>query len=120
MTDRFPRERVIYLSGPYTKPDPTKNMNTAAKITLTLEAKGWLVIVPHMNLVRDLITPMPYDYWIDLDLKLLSLCGAWTRFDPSGESPGSELEKAHAEDLGLVIYNDHSEVPDLRARDEAP
>ncbi len=71
------------------------------------------MIVPHLSHLRHLITPRSYGYWLTLDLGLVGLCGAWTRFSSIWDSPGTEQEKQEAIRLGLVIYADYEEVPNL-------
>lgn len=109
-------ERTIYLSGPYTKYDPGANVNMAARMAIMLEQRGWTVLVPHATHLRHLITPMPYEYWIEQDLKLLELAGAFTRFSPQIPSKGADRELMRANELGLKIYPRIEDVPDMRVR----
>lgn len=108
---RVNRDHVIYLSGPYTAPDPARNVHDACLAANELEARGWLVIIPHTSHLRHLITPKPYEYWLKLDLALVGLCGVWTRFAPGRHSEGSDIERTEAERLGLTLYASHVNVP---------
>ena len=108
------RRNTIYLSGPYTAPDVAMNVRAAHKAALELESKGWLVIIPHLFHFRHIIDPMPYEYWMDLDLRFIHICSAWTRFSPELESPGSDRELEEARRCGLTIYLDINQVPNVK------
>lgn len=97
--------KLVYLAGPYSKPDPVENMHRAIKI-----ADGLLDVcvpfIPHLTGTWHMVSPKPYPEWLALDLAYLARCDAVYRFD--GESSGADGEVNHALELGIPIF--HSEA----------
>lgn len=97
---------LVYIAGPYTKPDPVENTHDIMKI-----ADGLLDVcaplVPHLTLFWHVISPKPYREWLDLDLEYLARCDAMLRIP--GESSGADAEVVYAEEHGIpVFYNEGS------------
>jgi len=101
--------RVLYISGPFSHPDPVhgipKNILLASEAALVAWRDGWAVLCPHKNCAGfEHAAGIPYETWIQGDLELLrradAICmvGTWT------ESPGALQEYQLARDIGLPVY----------------
>jgi len=92
--------KLLYIAGPYTKPDPIVNVNAAIRVGMVLyERHLFLPHVPHATMLWHLIEPRPIDYWYDLDAQMLTRCDAFLRLP--GESSGAEMEQDLASAAGL-------------------
>jgi len=94
---------VVYISGPYTHPDPVEGIRNAVKAAERVRELGGVPIVPHLSHLWHLISPHSYDYWLDMDLELVALADVVWRLP--GYSGGADAEVARAEKLGIpVVY----------------
>ena len=85
---------LIYLAGPYTKPDPSINVNHTVRVaSMLMDAKVCWPVVPHLTHLWHTISPRPYEDWMALDLALLERCDGLVRLP--GESPGADRELEH-------------------------
>jgi hypothetical protein len=99
--------KLLYIAGPYTKPDPIINVNAAIRLGMDLyERSLFLPHIPHTTMLWHLIQPRPITYWYDLDAQMLTRCDAFLRLP--GESPGADEEQNLAAAAGLewVRFND--------------
>jgi hypothetical protein len=106
---------LVYIASPYTKGDPAINTHFQAKVFDELMNDG--VVIPFVPLVSHflhLISPRPYQDWIEYDLALIPRCDACLRLDavhvPLGyketRSSGADGEVAECQRLGKpVFYN---------------
>ena len=107
---------LIYIAGPYTKPDPATNVAIACGAWASLRALGIDAYCPHWSHVQQLVVPLPWDEWIAFDLRILARCDALYRLP--GESAGADREEQEARRLGLsVLYAIGDVVAWLRAVD---
>lgn len=100
----FPEMRpVVYVAGPYTKPDPCVNTKRAVAVADTLVANfpGVVPVIPHLSHFWHTMSPKPYSFWTDMDLELLRRCDVMFRFD--GDSPGADGEEQFADHLGIPV-----------------
>ena len=96
---------LVYVAGPYTNPDPMENIHDAVKVGNRLyEEVGVTPIIPHLTGMWHLITPRPYQFWLDYDLEIMRRCDAVYRFP--GESSGADAEVAEAQRLGIPVFFD--------------
>jgi hypothetical protein len=93
---------AVYVAGPYTKPDPCDNTRNACLVADELLALGFLPFIPHLSHLWHLISPKPYETWMDLDMAWLNRCDVLLRMP--GESSGADREVEFAKSLGLPIY----------------
>lgn len=100
---------VIYVSSPLTLGDSAANVHMAIKVAEALINKGHAVIVPQLSLLWQIVSPKPWQYWMDLDVQLVPRCDALFRIP--GESKGADLEVACAREHGLTIYHTVKQVP---------
>lgn len=93
---------VLYVAGPYTRPDPVSNTHMAVKVaTAIYETTEWVPLVPHITLLWHAITPRPLEFWYALDLHHMAKCDAVVRLP--GASTGADREMAYAAEIGMEI-----------------
>ncbi len=103
MTDATPK-KLVYVSGPYTKPDPAQNVWDAVKCADKILEKGYIPVIPHLSHLWHIISPKTYDVWMEIDIALLKKCDIIFRM--SGESPGADQEVDIATMLGIPVIKD--------------
>jgi hypothetical protein len=94
--------RKVFVSGPYSKGHVLDNVRDAIDAANRLWAAGFAPFVPHLNLVWHLVSPKPYEEWLDIDAEWLPACGLLVRLP--GESSGADKEVALAESMGIPVY----------------
>src|SRR5262245_23979197 len=92
---------LVYVAGPYTRPDPVENTHDIVKIADALLDAGFIPVVPHLTLLWHLISPKPYAHWLAYDQHLLARCDAVLRVP--GHSVGATRETELAESLGIPV-----------------
>ncbi len=101
--------RVLYISGPFSDPDPvhgiTRNILQASEAALLAWREGWAVHCPHKNCAGfQHAAGIPYETWIEGDLEFVrrsdAICmvGHWTT------SQGACREYLLAREIGIPIY----------------
>lgn len=108
------RRHTVYVGGPFSAPTPgAKHANClhASNIALRIAQRGHLVHCPH-NATGPWDGQLPYEWFMALDLKLLG-SGAFDTFYYIGSSPGTDRELAVATQMGLTIWRNLDDVPDL-------
>lgn len=98
----------VYISGPYTKGDPVINTRNAIEAGNEILSYGHIPIIPHLTMFWHLLTPRPWQDWIDYDLHLVGLCGIILRLP--GESTGADMEVEEARRLRLVVTHSVEEA----------
>lgn len=102
----------VYVSGPYTAPDPVENTHKAILAADELMDNGFIPYVPHLTMTWHLVKPRPYEDWMTIDLAFVEVCDAVLRIP--GASSGGDREVTYAQSLGIPVY--HSIVELLAAR----
>lgn len=97
-----PSRKYVYLAGPYTHPDPNRNVRAALDDAKILIEAGYIVFVPHLYHLFDLIHPMPYETWMRLDLAWVERCDVLVR--RPGDSSGADREAEYALSLGKPVF----------------
>lgn len=98
-------KKVTYISGPYSAGPLVENVRAACLIASELADTGLIApIVPHANHLWDMLTPRPYEWWINLDMAIIPVCHAVFRLP--GESPGADRETALALHLDIPVFHD--------------
>ena len=109
--------KIIYVAGPYTADTPegiAANVAAAAAVGQELLRRGWAVICPHsMTHNWDIGTGLGYQVFIDQDLALLEKCDAICMVGDWLKSRGSVGEYQRAAELGLDIFTDIEQVPEV-------
>ena len=101
---------LIYIAAPYTHDDPVANTHAVIRIADALLAAGFTPLIPHLTLAWQLVSPKPYDTWLDYDCKLLSRCDAVLRVP--GYSPGATRETTFADRQNIPVIRPWTAAPD--------
>ena len=100
---------IVYVSGPYTASNyraTHRNIEVAEQYTESLWKLGFGVMCPHSNTKHmELRAPkVPYEHYMELDLKLIESCDAIFMLPGWEDSRGSNLEMEHAKALGIPVF----------------
>lgn len=98
----------VYVSGPYSKPDPCENTNRAIMAGNALVDAGFAPFIPHLSHFWHTVSPRPYGDWMRIDLAFVLVCNAFLRLP--GDSPGADIEEAIAKSRGIPIYYSIAEL----------
>jgi hypothetical protein len=109
--------KVVYVSGPYTKPDPCVNVNEHIRAADRLGELGYAPLVPVLSHFWHTMSPHPYEFWIGIDLEFVRRCDAVLRLP--GESSGADRETALAERLRIPVFRSIEELDAEMGRREA-
>lgn len=112
MTDRL----RIYVAGPYSAETEAGNReNTIRAIDAGIEllGKGHFPFIPHLTHYVDrraseLGVDLAWEDYIEWDVTFLECCDAFLHLD---SSPGADLERDHARDIGLPVFESVASVP---------
>jgi hypothetical protein len=99
---------TVYVTGPYTVPDPDVNTVAAISIANSLLDLGFAPFVPHFSHYWNRLFPRDYEEWMQLDFTWLSVCNAM--FWLPGISSGRDRESALAVNEGIPIFDDLNEI----------
>lgn len=94
---------IVYIAGPYTKGDVAQNVRNAILAADHLIGEGHVPYIPHLTHFWHLLSPKPYEFWIDYDLLWLEKCDCILRLQ--GESAGADMEVVEATRLGKPVYH---------------
>jgi hypothetical protein len=109
---------LVFVAGPYSAPTEDgveRNIENAIDVGLALFKRGYYPIIPHV-LVREYYDPedqnglFGYESLMDYTFSLVQKCDALLMIGPS---PGADREREFAEGLGIPIYLELDQVPDL-------
>ena len=120
-TSRPPVVRSV-LTSPETHDDRFENLGGRRDqvqwgfgIADALLKAGFTPLVPHLTMLWDMVSPKPYEEWLDYDRELLARCDALLRVP--GYSVGATRETRFAESLRIPVIRPSSASPEdcLRA-----
>lgn len=109
--------KLIYVAGAYRAEgwhNVFENILKARAAARLLWLKGWAVICPHANSILMDGPDIPAQTFLDGDLEIIQRCDAICMLPGWEKSEGSNMEYAHAIELGLEIYFGVEQVPDDR------
>ncbi len=109
----LPNQHRIYVAGPYRANSPSgvlANIGRADRHGVTCRRKGHYVMVPH-SATRGWEYHFPVDNILELDMDFIRHWATAILYFEASE--GADAELAEAERLGLTIYRDVSEVPNV-------
>lgn len=93
---------LVYLAGPYTKPDPAVNTRNAILLGAEIRDRfGVTVYVPHFSHFEHLLRPQPWERWLQIDLQWVERATVLYRMP--GESAGADIEVAAAKAKGIPV-----------------
>ena len=100
---------LVYISAPYSEPDPVANTHKVIRIADALLAAGFAPLIPHLSLAWHLVSPKPYETWLEYDHELLARCDAVLRVP--GDSFVALQECLFADELGIPVIRSPSSNP---------
>lgn len=95
---------LVYIAGPYTKPDPNHNVHRTVMVAETLIDAGLIPYVPHLHHLWDTISPHNWQYWMRIVTAIIPRVDVMLVLP--GESRGAELEQVIAAKHQIPIYFD--------------
>ena len=71
MTIPYAERPLVYVAGPYTRPDPVENTNTTIRFATKLIDEGYVTpVVPHLTLLWHMVAPRPLEFWYEYDVAM--------------------------------------------------
>lgn len=96
---------LVYVAGPYTRPDPVENTHNSIRLAADLVDEGLVTpYVPHLTLLWHIVLPRPPEWWYEYDYAILRRCDAVFRI--AGESRGADMEVDIARNMGIPVFSD--------------
>lgn len=99
---------LVYIAGPMTKGDRIANQRNAIVAADAVLAAGGVPFVPHLGDMWELVSPKPYETWMEYDFEFVDRADILFRIP--GESDGADREVARAQDRGLCVATCIDEV----------
>lgn len=102
---------LVYVAGPYSKPDPCMNTHHAiwvAEQIIKMTNGEVSPVVPHLTHFWHTMEPHPYEFWLSYDLDLLARCDLVLRCH--GASSGADAEVVKAMEWGIPVVFDVESV----------
>lgn len=94
--------KLVFISGPYTYPDPVINTRLICDAWHVLRNRGFIPFAPHLSLLLHFHEPRDIQFWYDYDIDVMKRCDIVLRIP--GESAGADNEVKIARDLGIPVY----------------
>lgn len=99
----------VYVAGPYAGSGSEMiNIRNACDVGSQLLNRGFYPFVPHLCGFWHFLAPRIREDWTEYLLHWLEVCDAVLRLE--GESPGSDVEVARAEELGIPVFHSIDEL----------
>lgn len=104
------RKPLVYVAGPYRKPEPVINTHKAIRAARDLrDTCGVVPLVPHLTLLEHMVMPeLDDDYWLAAMMDVLRGSDAMYRLP--GFSTGTDAEECEAERLGIPVFYDRQSL----------
>lgn len=102
----------IYIAGPYTKGDVALNVREAIYAGNMVAHRGHIPFIPHLTHFWHMLIPHDIDFWYAYDIEWLKLCEGLLRLE--GESKGADEEERIAREMGLPVFYNVFDIPDLK------
>ena len=93
---------IVYIAGPFTKPDSMYNTRQAIEIAEIVREMGHLPFIPHINIFWHFLYPHNYEYWMDMCFEWLDVCDCLIRLP--GDSPGADREVSYMLEKEKPVY----------------
>jgi nucleoside 2-deoxyribosyltransferase len=93
---------LVYLAGPYTRPDPVENVHKTCKVADVVLEMGAIPFIPHLTHTYHLVSPKPLEFWYEYDIHTMLRCDAVLRL--AGDSTGADKEVSVAVEKGIPVF----------------
>lgn len=105
----FADRPLVYVAGPYVRPDPVENTHKTIATADRLQESGLVTcVVPHLTLLWHMVKPHEPDHWYTYDFAMLARCDALLRLP--GDSTGADNEVAFALERGVSVFHDEDHL----------
>ena len=99
------RGDLVYIAGPYTQGSEGLNVRRAIEMAEFIREHSDLTpIVPHLSHFWNRVHLHNYEYWMSMDLDIVSHCQALFRV--TGKSEGADREVAWAKRKKIPVFYD--------------
>lgn len=102
--DLEPKLPMVYVAGPISTGDYIRNVRAGIDVATRLLRNGIVPFCPHLSAFWDLIEPVSWDEWLEMDKEIIKRCNALFRMP--GASRGGDVEVQFAKGLGLPVFFD--------------
>jgi len=102
------KKLLVYVAGPYSS-NPCHGTREACLAGSILYRAGYTPLVPHTNIVWDIVAPMSEQDWYDYTMDLLAACKPDLLLRLPGISPGSAREARFCEENGIPVFHGMAE-----------
>lgn len=96
------KKKVVYIASPYTRGDCAVNVRNTILMNDELVEAGFLPYWPLSSHFWHLVSPHPYEYWMELDMEWIYRVDYLLRLP--GESSGADAEVKFALGLGIPVF----------------
>lgn len=98
----------IYISGPYTSPDPVANTARAMAVWHRLRDEGLHPICPHLTMLLHMHKQRDWEFWLTYDEEEIDFCDYVIRLP--GDSKGADREVEYAKGRGIGVIYGHTDT----------
>jgi hypothetical protein len=106
-------KKLIYISGPYSKPEGEQEKNVRIAITIADDIQretGLVPFIPHLchYWEQHSKSQRKWEDWMNMDFTYLDKCDCLFRIE--GESKGADLEVDYAKRMRIPVFNKIPEI----------
>lgn len=94
--------KLVFISAPYTHPDPIENTKVVCDAWFQLREHGFIPFAPHLSMLLHFHKPMNIQFWYDYDIEVMKRCDIVLRLQ--GNSIGADNEVKIAKEFGIPVY----------------
>lgn len=95
--------KYIYLIHPISKGNSFHNVHEACRVADRLMKLGYVVMVPGLSVLQDMIFPNDYETYMTQDFAWLEKMDCAIRL--KGESSGGDREEVKCKELGVPVFH---------------
>ena len=111
--------KLIYVAGKHTADTHSgigDNIRKAETLSIKLFNKNWSVFTPHKNTahyeIYDAVSHLDFDFWMKVDIEVLSRCDAIIMLKNWQNSRGSKVEHEYAQKHNIRIFYEEDGIPE--------
>ena len=96
------KKKHVYIASPYTLGNKLRNTHRQIYVADVLANHNFIPFWPLSSHYWDELHPHNYEFWMEQDYAWIEKCDCLLRLE--GESKGADLEVAHAEECGVLVF----------------
>lgn len=109
--------KMVFISAPYTHPDPIENTRIVCEVWHKLRKCGFIPFAPHLSMLLQFHKPMDIQFWYDYDIEVMKRCDIVLRLQ--GESVGADNEVRIATNIGVPVFTSVDELVEFTNNNRA-